>query len=78
MKETRAVFDLIWTSGVKEMVLAPLEVNEVNGNRVLTCLCKGRGAVEEGNLRVEELTFYNVKLGKPSIDRDTLRMVRRG
>ncbi|KAF8329250.1 hypothetical protein F5887DRAFT_1163467 [Amanita rubescens] len=82
LREARAVFDSIWTPSVKEMVLEdvahPGEVNDVDGNRVLACLCKGKGEVEEGSLQVEELTLRNVKLGKQSIDRDTLRTVLDG
>ena len=47
-------------------------------NRVLACLCKGKGeGVEESSLQVEELTL-NVKLGKRLIDRDMLRAVLDG
>ena len=41
----------------------------------MTCPCvfKGRGEVEEGSLQAEGLTPRYVKLGKRSIDQDTLR-----
>ena len=82
LREARAVFDSIGTPGVKEMVLEdvahPGDVNDADGNRVLACLCKEKGGAEEGSLQVQELTLRNVKLGKRSIDRDTLRTVLDG
>ena len=58
--------------GVEDVAHAG-EVNDVDGNRVLTCLGKGRGGGEEDSLQVEELTLRNVEFGKQSIDGDTFR-----
>ncbi|KAK2467634.1 hypothetical protein APHAL10511_000489 [Amanita phalloides] len=91
LREASAVFDAISAPGVKEMVIEdvshPADVYDVDGNDVLACLLSEQEVRQREEpqhttpspfLEVEELTLKNTKLGKRSVDQETLRPVLKG